>query len=564
MAPVLEHLAAALQPAGQRGAVVGAEAGEEGQLVAAGEHVDGVDLHEPQAVQHPAEVAPVHPARSGRGSLKPWAASAIRRASPLRRVSEVRGMPGQSRFRLARPHGSFRSSSQERSVMRVVVDFDLCESNALCMAAAPEVFEVRDDDFLYVLQDEPAGGAAREGRGGRPALPQAGHHASRTEPTRPPGAAPVGLDHDRRRRRLPRRAARRRGAASQRLRRHHHAGRRRAAPPLRTAAAVEAGARRDEAAGVGHRSPSSSGTPDDLDLDWRLGQRATGLDLAERSVLLGGGERLRFDGLVIATGASPKRLPGTDHLDGVHTLRTLDDCLEIRAELERSPRRVAVVGAGFIGAEVAATCRGLGIDVSLIEALPVPLERGLGPEMGAVVADLHRDHGVDVRLGVGVVLIEGGDRVERIRLTDGAVLDIDVVVVGIGVTPNTSWLEGSGLTIDNGVLCDATCTAAPGVVAAGDVARWPNPRFDEIMRVEHWDNAIAMGAHAARSLLAGDGGRSPTTRSRGSGPISTTARSSSPGAPRPMTASRSWRVRWTSGASSRSTAARAGWWVCSA
>ncbi|MET0902815.1 MAG: FAD-dependent oxidoreductase [Acidimicrobiales bacterium] len=246
------------------------------------------------------------------------------------------------------------------------------------------------------------------------------------------------------------------------------------------------------------------GTPDDLDLEWRLGQTATGLDLAERAVLLGGGERLRFDGLLIATGASPKRLPGTDHLDGVHTLRSLDDCLEIRAELERSPRRVAVVGAGFIGAEVAATCRGLGIDVSLIEALPVPLERGLGPEMGAVVAEVHRDHGVDVRLGVGVVLIEGGDRVERIRLTDGAVLDIDLVVIGIGVTPNTGWLEGSGLTIDNGVLCDATCTAAPGVVAAGDVARWPNPRFDEVMRVEHWDNAIAMGTHAARSLLAGE------------------------------------------------------------
>jgi 3-phenylpropionate/trans-cinnamate dioxygenase ferredoxin reductase subunit len=184
-------------------------------------------------------------------------------------------------------------------------------------------------------------------------------------------------------------------------------------------------------------------------------------------------------------------------------LRTLDDCLEIRAALEAGPRRVAVVGAGFIGAEVAATCRGLGIDVSLIEALPVPLERGLGPAMGAVVADLHRDHGVDVRLGVGVVLIDGSDRVERIRLTDGSVLDVDLVVIGIGVSPNTGWLEGSGLTIDNGVVCDATCTAAPGVVAAGDVARWPNARFDEVMRVEHWDNAIAMGTHAAQSLLAG-------------------------------------------------------------
>ena len=220
-------------------------------------------------------------------------------------------------------------------------------------------------------------------------------------------------------------------------------------------------------------------------------------------MLLAGGEQLPYDGLVIATGAAPKRLPGTDHLDGVHTLRTLDDCAAIRTALMASPRRVAVVGAGFIGAEVAATCRGLGIDVSMIEALPVPLERGLGPAMGSVVAELHRAHGVDVRLGVGVVLIEGGDRVERIRLTDGAVLDVDLVVIGIGVGPNTAWLEGSGLTIDNGVVCDATCTAAPGVVAAGDVARWPNRRFGAVMRVEHWDNAIAMGTHAARTLVAG-------------------------------------------------------------
>jgi NADPH-dependent 2,4-dienoyl-CoA reductase/sulfur reductase-like enzyme len=248
-----------------------------------------------------------------------------------------------------------------------------------------------------------------------------------------------------------------------------------------------------------------SGSLDDLLLDWRLGESATGLDLADQSVLLAGGEQLRYDGLVIATGASPKRLPGTDHLDGVHTLRSIDDCAAIRAGLDASPRRVAVVGAGFIGAEVAATCRGRGIEVSLIEALPVPLERGLGPAMGAVVADLHRDHGVDVRLGVGVVLIEGHDRVESVRLTDGTVLDVDLVVIGIGVGPNTDWLEGSGLTIDNGVLCDATCLAAPGVVAAGDVARWPNRRFGEVMRVEHWDNAISMGTHAAHTLLAGPG-----------------------------------------------------------
>jgi NADPH-dependent 2,4-dienoyl-CoA reductase/sulfur reductase-like enzyme len=244
---------------------------------------------------------------------------------------------------------------------------------------------------------------------------------------------------------------------------------------------------------------------ENLDLHWRLGAVATGLDLSSKHVLLGGGERLPYDGLVIATGATPRRLPGTDHLDGVHTLRTLDDCLEVRAILEQSPSRVAVVGAGFIGSEVAATCRKRGIEVTLIEALPVPLERALGAEMGAITADLHRDHGVDVRLGVGVVTLDGHERIERVRLTDGSSIDADLVVVGIGVQPVTDWLDGSGLTIDNGVVCDETCLAAPGVVAAGDVARWPNRRFDEVMRVEHWDNAIAMGAAAARTLLAGEG-----------------------------------------------------------
>lgn len=246
----------------------------------------------------------------------------------------------------------------------------------------------------------------------------------------------------------------------------------------------------------------AGGTVDDLALDWHLSTTATGLDLGARTVELAGGERLPYDGLVIATGASPRTLPGSAHLAGVHTLRTLDDCTALRAALDAGPGRVVVVGAGFIGAEVAATCRGLEIDVSLIEALPVPLERALGPELGAVMGDIHREHGVDVRLGVGVDAIVGGDRVERVLLSDGTSLDAGVVVVGIGVVPNTGWLAGSDLTVENGVLCDETCLAAPGVVAAGDVARWPNQRFGEVMRVEHWDNAIEMGAHAARTLLA--------------------------------------------------------------
>ncbi len=246
-------------------------------------------------------------------------------------------------------------------------------------------------------------------------------------------------------------------------------------------------------------------TKSELGIEWRLGSPVVGLHLGERQVMVEDGATLPFDGLVIATGASPRQLPGAADIGGVHTLRTLDDCIAIRRALGAGLERVVVVGAGFIGAEVAATCRGLGVDVTLVEALPVPLWRVLGSEIGAVCADLHRDNGVDVRLGVGVERIEADDRghVARVHLADGAVIDASLVVVGIGVVPNTGWLQGSGLSTENGVLCDATMLAAPGVVAAGDVARWPNAAFGgEVMRVEHWDNALAMGEHAARKLLA--------------------------------------------------------------
>jgi 3-phenylpropionate/trans-cinnamate dioxygenase ferredoxin reductase subunit len=251
------------------------------------------------------------------------------------------------------------------------------------------------------------------------------------------------------------------------------------------------------------------GTWDELALDWRLGVRATALELGARELALSDGSRLRFDGLVIATGATPRALRGQPALAGVHTLRTLDDALAIRSALEKSPR-VAVVGAGFIGAEVAASCRARGLDVVVIEALPAPLSRGLGMQMGELCAALHRDHGVDLRTGVGVAALEGGQRVERVRLSDGGVVAADLVVVGIGVSPETAWLEGSGLRLEDGVVCDATCTAAPGVVAAGDVARWTNPLFDgESMRVEHWTNAVEQGAAAAAALLAGPDAAQP-------------------------------------------------------
>jgi 3-phenylpropionate/trans-cinnamate dioxygenase ferredoxin reductase component len=242
---------------------------------------------------------------------------------------------------------------------------------------------------------------------------------------------------------------------------------------------------------------------DDLDLDWRLDARAVALHTATREVELHDGERVAFDGLVVATGSTPRRLPNQPNLAGVFTLRTLDDALALRELLGARPK-VVVIGAGFIGAEIAATCRARRLEVTVLEMLPQPMVRGLGPELGAVLAAMHRDHGVDLRTNVQVEAIEGdgGGQVRGVRLGDGSIVDADVVVVGVGVVPETAWLEGSGLTLDNGVVCDETCAAAPGIVAAGDVARWPNPLFDaQPMRLEHWTNATEQGVHSARRLL---------------------------------------------------------------
>ena len=242
--------------------------------------------------------------------------------------------------------------------------------------------------------------------------------------------------------------------------------------------------------------------PDTLDIELRLGSAASALDLGERTLRLASGADLPYDGLIIATGAAPRQLPGSESIEGVHVLRTLDDCLAVRAAFEQGAR-VAVVGAGFIGCEVAATARRRGLEVSLIEALPLPLAGALNPEIGQACADLHRAHGVDLRCGVMVEGIDGGQRAERLRLSDGSTVEADVVVVGIGVTPATAWLQSSGLTLDDGVVCDSTCMAAPGVYAAGDVARWYNPRYARLMRIEHWTNAMEQGRAAARNLLAG-------------------------------------------------------------
>ncbi|MFI8236634.1 NAD(P)/FAD-dependent oxidoreductase [Streptomyces sp. NPDC085866] len=251
---------------------------------------------------------------------------------------------------------------------------------------------------------------------------------------------------------------------------------------------------------------------EELRVRWLLGERAVRLDPADRSVTLAGGRQLRTDGVVIATGATPRRLPGMEGLAGVHTLRTLDDARSLRTELLNGLPRVVVIGAGFIGAEVASTAHRLGLHVTVVEALDVPLERQLGREMGLVCASLHSDHGVGLLCGTGVAGFTGSGRVTGVRLTDGRVLPADIVVVGVGVRPATDWLAGSGVQVDDGVVCDAGCaTAVPAVVAVGDVARCPHPFTGRHARVEHWSNATEQATTAARTLLSGVSAPAPRT-----------------------------------------------------
>lgn len=241
------------------------------------------------------------------------------------------------------------------------------------------------------------------------------------------------------------------------------------------------------------------------DIELRLGTSASGVDLARRTVALAGGEEVAYDGLVIATGVIPRELPFGHDLAGVHVLRTIDDALALRADLLRSSS-VVVVGAGFLGSEAAASARRLGLDVTLVDPLPLPLVRQLGDRVGRLVAELHEEEGVRLRTEVGVAALLGGGRVSGVELTDGTVVPAEVVLVAIGAIPATDWLAGSGVPVDDGVVCDSTCLAVDGVYAAGDVARWFNPHFGTLMRVEHRMNATEQGMAVAGNLL---GARTP-------------------------------------------------------
>lgn len=248
-----------------------------------------------------------------------------------------------------------------------------------------------------------------------------------------------------------------------------------------------------------HEFPGVDELTGKLDVDLRLGVHATGLDIDRRIVHTSGGP-IDYDALLIATGVRARTLPGTDHLSGVHVLRRLDDAWAIREAFDSKPR-VVIIGAGFIGAEVASAAVKRGLTPIILEAAPTPLFRAVGNAGGEGLSRMHARNGVDLRCGASVESLIGTDKVEGVRLADGTEIPADLVVVGIGANPATGWLEDSGLRLDNGVVCDENLRAADGVWAAGDVANWHNPVFDLQMRLEHWTNAGEQAVHAMENLL---------------------------------------------------------------
>ncbi len=247
---------------------------------------------------------------------------------------------------------------------------------------------------------------------------------------------------------------------------------------------------------------------DELGATWLNSTHATALNVATRELTLSTSSVLHFDACIIATGGIARELPQQPHARGIHQLRTLHDAQGLREELQPG-KKLVVIGAGFIGLEAAATAVARGCTVTVLEGLPAPLIRGLGEDMGTAATAIHATQGVNIRCNVRVQGIEtNANGVTGVRISDAngeSVVAADVVLVGIGVAPATQWLEGSGLVVNDGVVCDAHLQAAPGVFAAGDVARWVNGLYSDLeptMRVEHWTTAAEQGAHAARNALA--------------------------------------------------------------
>lgn len=245
---------------------------------------------------------------------------------------------------------------------------------------------------------------------------------------------------------------------------------------------------------------------DDARLTRRGGVRVTGLNPGRLALTFADGSAETFGGgIVIATGTVPRTLPGA-RIPGVHVLRTLDDALSLRADITgRQSSHVVIAGGGFIGTEVAAACSLRGHQVTILEAQSEPFERVLGGMIGAALIAPLLARGVRLVLRAAVASVSGTDRVKAVTLEDGTMIPADIVVLGLGVEPATDWLAGAGITLDGGVHCDSTLSVGHRIVAAGDVARWPNRRFGEFRRIEHWDNAIRQGRHAGQRLLADHG-----------------------------------------------------------
>jgi 3-phenylpropionate/trans-cinnamate dioxygenase ferredoxin reductase component len=232
-----------------------------------------------------------------------------------------------------------------------------------------------------------------------------------------------------------------------------------------------------------------------------LGHRATGIDARERQVFLDDGTRHRYGALVVATGASPRRWPFESQLSGISNFRTIDDALQVRAAFERGAA-VVIVGAGFIGTEIASAAAQRGLDVTVVDVLDSPLEAQLGRVGAAALIELHRDHGVKILPGRTVAGLHGAEHIEVVELDDGTKLPADILIVGVGVEPNTRWLSGTALDGVGGVPCSAAgATAVPGIWSVGDVARWMVPRLGRRVRFEHWTNAVEQAGVVARNLL---------------------------------------------------------------
>ncbi|GAA4989916.1 hypothetical protein GCM10025734_16480 [Kitasatospora paranensis] len=405
----------------------------------------------------------------------------------------------------------------ETAAVRISVDNNRCHIYGICQQEAPEVFRIAEGGSLHYTRNVPARFAAQARQAVRVCPMQAiAIRGGRFREDGAPGdpAPASGRTPARRRRRIVVAGGGLAGlSAATRLRERGFdgelviVGEERHRPYSRPPLSKQYLAGSLGAEDLPFRADAS------LDAHWQLDTRVVGLDVAGRSLELRGGERLPFDGLVIATGVDARRLPEAPVFsERVRTIRTLEDAAVVQRAMHTArAHHVVILGGGFVGCELACTAREHGMDVTLVVHSAPLLRRVLGTRIGTVVGDIQRRAGVDVRLSTRITeWRDTGDGL-RLRLDDGDVIDSDFVVLGLGGVPRTEWLRGSGLDVSDGVLTDETChavdlggTAVPHIVAAGDVARWPNPRFDTVpRRIEHLIHAVEMGQHAADSLLRG-------------------------------------------------------------